>query len=77
MRILTSQDCFHSVCSARVEHKSTVANCSLQVEICIAFSGSMDRVLASSSLKEHVALDRSSWSLKSVCYKMHMVRKML
>ena len=27
-------------------------------------------------LKEHVALDRSSWSLKNVCYKMHMVRKM-
>ena len=28
-------------------------------------------------LKEHVALDRSSWSLKSVCYNMHMGRKML
>ena len=28
-------------------------------------------------LKEHVVLDRSSWSLKSVCYNMHMGRKML
>ena len=31
-------------------------------------------------LKEHVAFDQSSWSLKSVltvCYEMHMVRKML
>ena len=31
-------------------------------------------------LKEHVALDRTSWSLKSVktvCYEMHMVRKII
>ena len=28
-------------------------------------------------LKEHVALDRSGWSLKTVCFKMHMGRKML
>ena len=31
------------------------------------------------NLKEHVALDRTSWAIKAletVCYKMHMVRKM-
>ena len=30
-------------------------------------------------LKEHVALDRTSWSIKAyvtVCYKMHMIGKM-
>ena len=42
-------------------------------------SDSAVRQKVSSLLKRHVALDQSSWSTKAfvtVCYEMHMVRKM-
>ena len=62
--------------SGQVKTANKVPVLSVFLSVCLSVFEPSVRV-HERTLKEHVALDRSSWSLKSVCYKMHMGRKML